>query len=90
MPSTVWGASCFAIGPTIRSYFMYDKLKKKIDFDHNFEFIHSLAGHTHGGQFLILAPFAWLINPFFKGHYELPNGSQVYVSTGVYFWGKIN
>jgi len=47
-----------------------------------------LSGHTHGGQFYIFWPFAWLRNAFLHGLYEdLESGAQIYVSSGVNYWG---
>jgi uncharacterized protein len=47
-----------------------------------------LSGHTHGGQFYIFWPMAWLRNAFLHGLYEdLESGAQIYVSSGVNYWG---
>ena len=49
-----------------------------------------LSGHTHGGQFYNIAPFAWLINSYFIGHYTglgHQGTAQIYVSPGVHYGG---
>jgi len=46
-----------------------------------------LSGHTHGGQ---IWPFEYLIRlqqPYIKGLHTLENGSQIYVNSGIGFWG---
>ncbi|BAF71614.1 metallophosphoesterase [Sulfurovum sp. NBC37-1] len=46
-----------------------------------------LSGHTHGGQ---IWPFGYLVRlqqPFLKGLHTLPNGSSIYVNSGIGFWG---
>ena len=46
-----------------------------------------LSGHTHGGQ---VWPFEYLIRlqqPYVKGLHKLPNGSHIYVNSGIGFWG---
>ncbi len=46
-----------------------------------------LSGHTHGGQ---IWPFEYLVRlqqPYVKGLHTLPNGSQIYVNSGIGFWG---
>ncbi len=46
-----------------------------------------LSGHTHGGQ---IWPFGYLVKlqqPFLKGLHRLPNGSNIYVNSGIGFWG---
>ncbi len=46
-----------------------------------------LSGHTHGGQ---IWPFEYLVRlqqPFVKGLHKLPNGSYIYVNSGIGFWG---
>ncbi|MGB5506943.1 MAG: metallophosphoesterase [Sulfurovum sp.] len=46
-----------------------------------------LSGHTHGGQ---IWPFEYLVRlqqPYVKGLHELPNGSHIYVNSGIGFWG---
>lgn len=46
-----------------------------------------LSGHTHGGQ---IWPFEYLVRlqqPYVKGLHKLPNGSQIYVNSGIGFWG---
>jgi len=46
-----------------------------------------LSGHTHGGQ---IWPFEYLVRlqqPYIKGLHTLPNGSQIYVNSGIGFWG---
>lgn len=50
-------------------------------------FIDIVLGHTHGGQFYVLAPLAYLSNPYFLGLYKHPSGAQIFVSSGVNFWG---
>ncbi|KAF7633938.1 Metallophos domain-containing protein [Meloidogyne graminicola] len=45
-----------------------------------------LSGHTHAGQFLIVAPIARLFLPYFYGLYQLNNGvTQLLVSAGTLF-----
>lgn len=46
-----------------------------------------LSGHTHGGQ---IWPFEYLVRlqqPYIKGLHRLPNGSHIYVNSGIGFWG---
>jgi len=46
-----------------------------------------LSGHTHGGQ---IWPFEYLVRlqqPYVKGLHKLPNGSFIYVNSGIGFWG---
>ena len=46
-----------------------------------------LSGHTHGGQ---IWPFEYLVKlqqPYVKGLHKLPNGSHIYVNSGIGFWG---
>ncbi len=46
-----------------------------------------LSGHTHGGQ---IWPFEYLVRlqqPYVKGLHRLPNGSHLYVNSGIGFWG---
>jgi len=46
-----------------------------------------LSGHTHGGQ---IWPFEYLVRlqqPYVKGLHQLPNGSYLYVNSGIGFWG---
>jgi len=46
-----------------------------------------LSGHTHGGQ---VWPFEYLVRlqqPYVKGLHLLPNGSHIYVNSGIGFWG---
>ncbi len=46
-----------------------------------------LSGHTHGGQ---IYPFGYLVKlqqPYVKGLHTLPNGSRIYVNSGIGFWG---
>ena len=46
-----------------------------------------LSGHTHGGQ---IWPFEYLVRlqqPYVKGLHTLPNGSFIYVNSGIGFWG---
>lgn len=46
-----------------------------------------LSGHTHGGQ---IWPFEYLVRlqqPYVKGLHKLPNGSYIYVNSGIGFWG---
>uniref|UniRef100_A0A7E4W0C9 Metallophos domain-containing protein n=1 Tax=Panagrellus redivivus TaxID=6233 RepID=A0A7E4W0C9_PANRE len=47
-----------------------------------------LSGHTHGGQMFVVYPFTYLINKFLHGHYtHAGSGAQIYVSSGVNYWG---
>uniref|UniRef100_A0A915C5T4 Calcineurin-like phosphoesterase domain-containing protein n=1 Tax=Parascaris univalens TaxID=6257 RepID=A0A915C5T4_PARUN len=47
-----------------------------------------LAGHTHGGQFYIFWPFAYIKNAYLYGLYKVSGSStQIYVSPGVNYWG---
>lgn len=57
------------------------------------EFDLVLCGHTHAGQVFPLSIFVWLDQHYVHGHYHIPrNGqnqkkTQLYVSSGVGFWG---
>uniref|UniRef100_A0A915MGK4 Calcineurin-like phosphoesterase domain-containing protein n=1 Tax=Meloidogyne javanica TaxID=6303 RepID=A0A915MGK4_MELJA len=54
------------------------------NFSHPVDLI--LSGHTHAGQFLIVAPLARLFLPYFYGHYFLNNeATQLFVSAGTLF-----
>uniref|UniRef100_A0AC34FAG2 Calcineurin-like phosphoesterase domain-containing protein n=1 Tax=Panagrolaimus sp. ES5 TaxID=591445 RepID=A0AC34FAG2_9BILA len=56
------------------------KINKKVDL--------ILSGHTHAGQMYIVWPVGYLVNHFFYGLYIYPeSGTQIYVSSGVNFWG---
>ncbi len=46
-----------------------------------------LSGHTHGGQIWPFGHLVKLQQPFVKGLHELPNGSSIYVNSGIGFWG---
>uniref|UniRef100_A0A915Q1W9 Calcineurin-like phosphoesterase domain-containing protein n=1 Tax=Setaria digitata TaxID=48799 RepID=A0A915Q1W9_9BILA len=47
-----------------------------------------LSGHTHAGQFYIVWLLAYLKNDFLYGHYKIKNSNtQIYVSSGVNYWG---
>ncbi|MCH5313134.1 MAG: metallophosphoesterase [Helicobacter sp.] len=49
-----------------------------------------LCGHTHAGQVFPLSFFVWLEQHYVYGLYHLPNTpkpTQLYVSSGVGFWG---
>ncbi|VIO97090.1 Uncharacterized protein BM_BM9767 [Brugia malayi] len=47
-----------------------------------------LSGHTHAGQFYIVWFLAYLKNDFLYGHYKIKNrDTQIYVSSGVNYWG---
>ena len=46
-----------------------------------------LAGHTHGGQLFPIHLWHVVREPYFAGLYQHKSGSQVYVSSGVHFWG---
>ena len=35
----------------------------------------------------VIAPLAYVINPYFHGLYRHPSGAQIYVSAGVNYWG---
>uniref|UniRef100_A0A1I7V787 Metallophos domain-containing protein n=1 Tax=Loa loa TaxID=7209 RepID=A0A1I7V787_LOALO len=55
-------------------------IKKRIDL--------ILSGHTHAGQFYIIWLLAYLENDFLYGHYKIKNrDTQIYVSSGVNYWG---
>ncbi|KAH7722290.1 Protein F40B5.2 a [Aphelenchoides avenae] len=57
-----------------------EKTKKHVDL--------ILSGHTHGGQFYILKPFSYLANAYLHGLYRhVATGAQIYVSSGVNYWG---
>jgi len=46
-----------------------------------------LCGHTHGGQ---IWPFEYLVRlqqPYVKGLHTLPNGTALYVNSGIGLWG---
>ena len=53
------------------------------------EFDIVLCGHTHGGQVFPLSLLVWLDQHYIHGLYTLPNPkrTQLYVSSGVGFWG---
>lgn len=47
-----------------------------------------LSGHTHAGQFYIVWLLAYLKNDFLYGHYKIKDSdTQIYVSSGVNYWG---
>ncbi len=46
-----------------------------------------LSGHTHGGQIWPLGYLVRLQQPYIKGLHKLPNGSHIYVNSGIGFWG---
>ncbi|MDQ7086214.1 MAG: metallophosphoesterase [Sulfurovum sp.] len=46
-----------------------------------------LSGHTHGGQIWPFAHLVKLQQPYVKGLHLLPNGSHIYVNSGIGFWG---
>jgi predicted MPP superfamily phosphohydrolase len=47
-----------------------------------------LSGHTHAGQMFVVWPLSFISNTFFYGLYAYPlTGAQVYVSSGVNYWG---
>jgi predicted MPP superfamily phosphohydrolase len=47
-----------------------------------------LSGHTHAGQMFVVYPLSFISNTFFYGLYSHPpSGAQVYVSSGVNYWG---
>ena len=46
-----------------------------------------LCGHTHAGQVFPLSIFVWLDQHYIHGLYRLDSKTQLYVSSGVGFWG---
>uniref|UniRef100_A0AC35F3D5 Calcineurin-like phosphoesterase domain-containing protein n=1 Tax=Panagrolaimus sp. PS1159 TaxID=55785 RepID=A0AC35F3D5_9BILA len=47
-----------------------------------------LSGHTHAGQMFVTAPITYFSNPFFYGlYYYSETDTQIYVSSGVNYWG---
>ncbi|MEA3491254.1 MAG: metallophosphoesterase [Campylobacterota bacterium] len=46
-----------------------------------------LCGHTHGGQIWPFAHLVKLQQPYVKGLHTLPNGSMIYINSGIGFWG---
>lgn len=46
-----------------------------------------LCGHTHAGQVFPLSIFVWLDQHYIHGLYKLDSKTQLYVSSGVGFWG---
>lgn len=46
-----------------------------------------LGGHTHGGQLFPIHLWHLAREPYFAGLYRHKSGSQVYISSGVHFWG---
>ena len=53
--------------------------------DYNVDLV--LTGHTHGGQLFPIHLWHLVREPYFVGLYKHKSGSQVYVSSGVHFWG---
>lgn len=47
-----------------------------------------LSGHTHGGQLYVTFPLTYMFSAFLHGLYvHTSTGTQVYVSSGVNYWG---
>lgn len=46
-----------------------------------------LCGHTHAGQVFPLSIFVWLDQHYIHGLYQVDSKTQLYVSSGVGFWG---
>uniref|UniRef100_A0A914Q201 Calcineurin-like phosphoesterase domain-containing protein n=1 Tax=Panagrolaimus davidi TaxID=227884 RepID=A0A914Q201_9BILA len=47
-----------------------------------------LSGHTHAGQMFVTLPFTYTVNKYFFGHYfYAPTDTQIYVSSGINYWG---
>ena len=46
-----------------------------------------LSGHTHGGQIWPFNHLVALQQPYVRGLHRLPNGSLIYVNSGIGFWG---
>uniref|UniRef100_A0A914WHS7 Calcineurin-like phosphoesterase domain-containing protein n=1 Tax=Plectus sambesii TaxID=2011161 RepID=A0A914WHS7_9BILA len=46
-----------------------------------------LSGHTHAGQFYVVAPVVYMLLPFLHGMYNLPNGGRMLVSAGTLYQG---
>ena len=46
-----------------------------------------LCGHTHAGQVFPLSIFVWLDQHYVHGLYQVDSKTQLYVSSGVGFWG---
>lgn len=46
-----------------------------------------LSGHTHGGQIFPFGLLVRLVQPYLYGLYEHTKQTQIYVSSGVGFWG---
>jgi predicted MPP superfamily phosphohydrolase len=46
-----------------------------------------LSGHTHGGQIFPFNLFVGMVYRYDRGFFDLPKGSQLYVSRGTGTWG---
>jgi len=55
--------------------------------DSRFNFQLILSGHTHGGQIYSLALPIYLLNPFYRGLYQIDASHAVYVTQGTFYFG---
>jgi len=59
---------------------------QEIDIANNKGYDLMLSGHTHAGQIFPMNIIEYLINPYFKGLYEIGD-MKLYINQGTYVWG---
>ncbi len=61
------------------------KITNYLTISHKVDLI--LSGHTHGGQIFPFGFLVSLVQPYLHGLYKHSKNTQIYVSSGVGFWG---